>query len=110
MLFRSYLLSDQVQTSPSFHGPTVSRKGLEAVAERYYALYQEGNGGAGFGSEAEYKAVLKSWMEQINGCDTLDAAVMDLVDEENSKYFSGQQTAEETARRLKRQLEQYFNE
>ena len=108
--FIRYLLSDQVQTSPSFHGPTVSRKGLEAVAERYYALYQEGNGGAGFGSEAEYKAVLKSWMEQINGCDTLDAAVMDLVDEENSKYFSGQQTAEETARRLKRQLEQYFNE
>ena len=49
-------------------------------------------------------------MEQINGCDTLDAAVMDLVDEENSKYFSGRQTAEETARRLKRQLEQYFNE
>lgn len=108
--FIRYLLSDEVQTSPSFHGPAVSRKGLEAVAERYYAFYKEGNGGAGFGSEAEYKAILESWMEQINGCDTLDAAVMDLVDEENSKYFSGQQTAEETARRLKRQLEQYFNE
>jgi hypothetical protein len=49
-------------------------------------------------------------MEQINGCDTLDGAIMDLVDEENSKYFSGQQTAEDTAKRLKRQLEQYFNE
>ena len=108
--FIRYLLSDQVQTSPSFHGPTVSRKGLEAVAGRYYAFYKEGNGGAGFGSEAEYKAILESWMEQINGCDTLDGAIMDLVDEENSKYFSGQQTAEDTAKRLKRQLEQYFNE
>ena len=49
-------------------------------------------------------------MEQINGCDTLDGAVMELVDEENRKYFSGQQTAEDTAKRLKRQLEQYFKE
>ena len=108
--FIRYLLSDEVQIFPSFHGPTVSRKGLKAVAERYYAFYKEGNGGAGFGSEAEYKAILESWMEQINGCDTLDGAIMDLVDEENSKYFSGQQTAEDTAKRLKRQLEQYFNE
>lgn len=108
--FIRYLLSDEVQMFPSFHGPTVSRKGLEAVAERYYVFYKEGNGGAGFGSEAEYKAILESWMEQINGCDTLDGAVMDLVDEENSKYFSGQQTAEDTAKRLQRQLEQYFKE
>lgn len=108
--FIRYLLSDEVQTLPSLHGPTVSRKGLEAVAERYYAFYKEGNGGVGLGSEAEYKAILESWMGQINGCDTLDGAIMDLVDEENSKYFSGQQTAEDTARRLKRQLEQYFNE
>ena len=49
-------------------------------------------------------------MEQINGCDTLDSTIMDLIDEENSKYFSGQQVAEDTAGRLQRQLEQYFNE
>ncbi len=108
--FIRYLLSDEVQTLPSIYGPTVSRKGLEAVAERYYAFYEDGNGGAGLGSEAEYKAILESWIEQINDCDTLDGAIMDLVDEENSKYFSGQQTAEDTARRLQRQLEQYFNE
>ncbi len=108
--FIRYLLSDEAQTSPSFHGPTVSRKGLEAAAERYYAFYKEGNGGAGFGSQAEYKAILESWVEQINGCDTLDSSITDLIDEENSKYFSGRQTAEDTARRLQRQLEQYFNE
>ena len=108
--FIRYLLSDETQTSPTFHGPTVSRKGLEAAAERYYAFYKEGNGGAGFGSQAEYKAILESWVEQINGCDTLDSSITDLIDEENSKYFSGQQTAEDTARRLQRQLEQYFNE
>ena len=108
--FIRYLLSEKVQTFPSLHGPTVNRKGLEAVAERYYAFYKEGNDGAGLGSEAEYKAILESWMEQINGCDTLDSTIMDLIDEENSKYFSGQQTAEDTARKLQRQLEQYFNE
>lgn len=108
--FIRYLLSDEVQTLPSLHGPTVSRKGMEAVAERYYAFYKEGNGGAGHGSEAEYKAILESWMQQINGCDMLDSTIMDLIDEENSKYFSGQQTAEDTAQKLQRQLEQYFNE
>lgn len=108
--FIRYLLSDEVQTLPSIYGPAVSRKGLEAVAERFYTFYKEGNGGAGFGSEAEYKAILESWMEQINGCDMLDSTIMDLIDEENNKYFSGQQTAEDTARKLQRQLEQYFNE
>lgn len=108
--FIRYLLSDEVQTLPSIYGPAVSRKGLEAVAERFYTFYKEGNGGAGLGSEAEYKEILKSWLEQINGCDMLDSTIMDLIDEENSKYFSGQQTAEDTAGRLQRQLEQYFNE
>ncbi len=108
--FIRYLLSDEVQTLPSIYGPAVSRKGLEAVAERFYTFYKEGNGGAGFGSEAEYKAILESWMEQINGCDMLDSTIVDLIDEENNKYFSGQQTAEDTARKLQQQLEQYFNE
>lgn len=108
--FIRYLLSDEMQTLPSLHGPAVSRRGLEAVAERQYAFYKEGNGGAGFGSEEEYQGILESWMLRINGCDTLDSAIMTLIEEENNKYFTGQQTAQETARRLQRQLEQYFNE
>lgn len=107
--FIRYLLSEEVQTLPAFHGPVVNRRGLEAVAERYYAFYEDGNGGA-FGSEAEYKTILKDWMKQINGCDTLDFAIMNLIDEENNKYFSGRQTAGDTAKKLQRQLEQYFNE
>lgn len=108
--FLRYLLSDEVQTLPSLYGLSANRKGLDAVAQRYYSLWDKGNGGAGFGSAEAYKNLLVSWMEQINDCDTLDTAVMTLIDAENEKYFAGQQTAEDTARRLQRQLEQYFNE
>lgn len=108
--FIKYLLSDEVQTLPSIHGPAVNRKGLEAVAERYYDFYKEGNDGDGIGNKEQYLNVLESWMEQINDCDILDSAIMTLIEEENNKFFSGQQTAEDTAQRLQRQIEQYFNE
>lgn len=108
--FLRYMLSDEVQTLPSQYGLSANKKGLDAVAQRYYSFYDKGNGGAGFGSAEEYKNLLVNWMEQINACDTLDSAIMTLIATENEKYLAGQQTAEDAARRLQRQVEQYFNE
>lgn len=108
--FLRYLLSDEVQSLPSLHGLSANRKGMEAAVERYYSFYINGNGGTGYDSAAMYSDLLVNWMEQINDCDTLDTAVMTLIEEENKKYFAGQQSAEDTARRIQRQLEQYFKE
>ncbi len=108
--FLRYLLSDEVQSLPSQHGLSVNRNGTEAVIKRYYSFYNEGNGGTGYGSEAIYRELLISWMEQINDCDTLDTAIMTLIEEENKKYFAGQQSAEDTARGIQRRIEQYFYE
>lgn len=108
--FLRYLLSDEIQSLPSMHGLSANRKGMEAAVERYYSFYHNGNGGAGYGSEGMYRDLLINWVEQINHCDTLDTAVMTLIEEENKKYFAGQQSAKDTARRLQRQIEQYFNE
>lgn len=108
--FIRYLLSEKVQTLPSIHGPAVNRKGLEAVAKRYYNFYKEGGGTNVQGGEDQYLSILENWMEQINSCDTVDFAIMTMIDEENAKYFAGRQTAQDTARLLQRQIEQYFNE
>lgn len=107
--FIRYLLSEEAQTQPSVLGAAVNRQGFEAAVERYHGFYSNGNKNTSITKEA-YHDVLETWMNQINDCDTLDSDILWMVDEENSKYFSGQQTAEDTAGNLQRQLEQYFNE
>lgn len=107
--FIRYMLSEEAQTQPSVLGAAVNRQGFEAAVERYYGFYSNGNKNTSIKKEA-YHDVLETWMNQINDCDTLDPDILWMVDEENSKYFSGQQTAEDTASNLQRQLEQYFNE
>lgn len=106
--FMRYLLSEEVQTLPSLHGLAVNRLGFEASVARYHTFY-ENNNNSGV-DEAEYGALLESWMEQINSCDLVDAVIWDLFNAENEKFFSGTQTAEQTAKNLQKQINQYFNE
>ena len=106
--FMKYLLSDEVQSLPSLHGLAVNKTGFGAVAERYYSFYSEGSQTAV--DKEEYVELLESWMEQINDCDTVDSVIWTLIEEENSKFFDGKQSAEDTAAILQRKLEQYFNE
>lgn len=107
--FIRYLLSEEVQTLPSVIGAPVNRQGFEAWVERYYKLYSDGNVNSSVDKDT-YHDVLEGWIDQINDCDTLDSAIEWLIEEENLKYFNGQQTAEVTAQNLQRRLEQYFNE
>ena len=106
--FIRYLLWSEVQALPSLHGLAVNRQGFEASVARYYTFYENGNNSGV--DEAEYGALLESWMEQINSCDLVDAVIWDLFNAENEKFFSGTQTAEQTAKNLQKQIDQYFNE
>lgn len=106
--FIRYLLSEDVQTLPSLHGLAVNRQGFEASVTRYHTFY-ENNNNSGV-DETEYGALLESWMGQINSCDLVDAVIWDLINAENEKFFSGTQTAEQTAKNLQKQIDQYFNE
>lgn len=106
--FIKYLLSDEVQSLPSVHGLAVNKRGFEAAVTRYYKFYADGGNGAV--EKEAYEELLESWMEQINACDTVDAALWALIEEENSKFFEGVQTAEETASVLQRKIEQYLHE
>jgi len=95
---------------PSIHGLAVNRQGFEAAVERYYSYYSDREKGNGKVDKAAYGQLLRSWMEQINDCDTMDSAIWSLIEEENGKFFSNKQTAEETAKRLQMKINQYFNE
>lgn len=106
--FIKFLLSDEVQSLPSVHGLAVNKRGFEAAVERYYKFYADGGNGAV--EKGAYEELLESWMKQINACDTVDAALWALIEEENSKFFEGGQTAEETASVLQRKIEQYLHE
>lgn len=108
--FIKYLLSEEVQSLPSIHGLAVNRQGFEAAVERYYSYYSDSKKGNGKVDKAAYGQLLKNWMEQINDCDTMDSAIWSLIEEENGKFFSDMQTAEDTAKRLQMKINQYFNE
>jgi len=106
--FIRYLLSEEAQMLPSLHGLAVNRQGFAASVSRYYTFYENGsNGGV---DEAAYGKLLEAWINQVNSCDLVDAVIWDLINEENEKFFSGTQTAEQTAKNLQKQLDQYFNE
>ncbi len=106
--FIKFLLSDEVQSLPSLHGLAVNKAGFNASVERYYNFYTDS--GNDTVDKAAYAELLKGWMGQINDCDTIDSAIWALIEEENTMFFEGKQTAEETASILQRKLEQYFNE
>lgn len=106
--FMKFLLSEEVQTLPSVHGLAVHRRGFETAVERYYNYYT--GSGSSIVDKTEYGELLESWMEQVNTCDMVDAALWSLIEEENSKFFEGKQSAEETASILQRKIEQYMNE
>lgn len=106
--FIKYLLSDEIQSLPSLHGLAVNKTGFNAAAERYYSFYKDGSNAKV--EKAAYIELLEDWMGEINDCDTIDSAIWTLIEEENSKFFEGKQTAEDTASILQRKLEQYFNE
>ncbi len=106
--FMKYLLSEEMQSQPSVHGLAVNKKGFEAAVERYHRFYTE-NGNKSV-DKAQYQALLKDWMEQVNDCDTTDATLWTLIEEENAAFFQGRQDAETTASVLQRKVEQYFNE
>lgn len=102
--FIKYLLSDKVQSLPSVSGLSVNRKGFEKSVERWYNSHDIS------GSLEDYRNLLQDWVEQVNTCDMLDGPIKSLLELENEKFFDGQQTAEETAKTLQKQIEQYLNE
>ncbi|WMM26352.1 ABC transporter substrate-binding protein [Tissierella sp. MB52-C2] len=106
--FVKFLLSDEVQSLPSFYGLGVNKKGLDASVERILKMYNDGNNEKV--SKEAYKSLLEKWIMEINAYDTSDPIITDFVWEESKKFFDGKQSAEEAARILQAKIDKYFNE
>ncbi len=106
--FVKFLLSDEMQSSPSAYGMGVNKKGFEAFVERQLKLYNSRNNKNV--SEEAYKNLLQKWVMQINAYDNSDPVINDFFWEENGKFFKGKQSAEETARVLQAKVDKYLNE
>jgi multiple sugar transport system substrate-binding protein len=106
--FVKYLLSDEMQCSPSFyHKLGVNKKGFESSVERSWAFYNKDNRNI---SKEAYKSLLENWILKINAYDTFDPVIEEIFYEENSKFFEGKQSAEDTARKLQAKVNKYLNE
>lgn len=108
--FLKYLLSEEVQTNPSIFGLAVNKKGFASCVDRYYRFYGDAKKGNGHVEKKDYRDLLRRWMEQVNDCDITDSMLTEMMNEENEKYFAGEQTAEETAKNLQKKVGQYLNE
>lgn len=106
--FMKYVLSDEIQSSPSVPGLAVNRKGFEASAKKYLTVYTEGTGASV--SLEDYKGLLEQWVNKINKCNIKDPVITQYFFEENTKFFDGLQSAEQTAQILQNKVTQYLNE
>lgn len=105
--FVKFLLSDEIQSSPSFYGLCVNKKGFEASIVRNLKLF---GGDRGNVSKEEYKNLLENWVMQVNAYDNFDPVIYDFFAEENGKFFEGKQSAKETAQILQAKVNKYLNE
>jgi len=107
--FIKFLLSDEVQTLPSFFGPGVNKKGFDATVERQLKFYNDGS--QSNVSKQEYEELLKSWVSQINSYRRTDQMIInEFLYPEIEKFFKEGQSAEDTARIIQSKLDKYLNE
>lgn len=106
--FLKFMISDEVQTSPSLYGMSVNRNGLDAYLNRQIANFNEGNKTKI--DETSYKNLLKGWMEQVNVDHSSRQIIISMMYEENKEFFDGKQSAADTAKKLQAKVNKYFNE
>jgi multiple sugar transport system substrate-binding protein len=102
--FLRFLLSEEVQTLPSFPYAGVNRKGLQARVEGYLAT-------AGLSEKAEeVLAMVDGWVSQITAYRSEDSELIQLTESLTKAFKEGELTAQETIDTLASRLEQYMNE
>ncbi len=106
--FLRYMLSDEVQTLPSFYGLAVSKNGFDTYIKRQYDMYNAGNS-AGMDFN-EYRNLIESWLLQINSYNPGRTDMINIIYEENRAFFDGKKTAAETAGLVQAKMDQYLNE
>lgn len=102
--FLRFLLSDEVQTLPSFPYAGINKKGLRERVEAYCDADNLQ------GQSDEMLKMISDWLTQINGYRMEDTDLIQIGDAILMDFMDGSLTAEETVREAKFRLEQYLSE
>ncbi len=106
--FLKFMISDEVQTSPSIYGLGVNKNGLNAYLDRQISIYNEGNKTKI--DEPAYKELINSWIKQVNVDHSGRQIIGSMMYEENRAFYDGKQSAADTAKKLQARVNKYFNE
>ncbi len=106
--FLRFMLSDEIQTSPSLWGLAINKKGFDAYVKRQYDMYKAGNNANV--DYQRYRNLIESWMLQISDYNPGRSSMINIIYEENQDFFKEKKTAAETARQVQAKMDQYLNE
>lgn len=102
--FLRFLLSDDVQTLPSFPYAGINKNGLRARVEAYCdasGLQEQSD---------EMLELVSGWLVQINGYRMEDTDLIQIGDAVLGEFMDGSLTAEEAVSEVEFRLEQYMSE
>lgn len=105
--FIHFLMSEEVQSMPSFHMTGINKNAFDAISERYAKMMISDE----YNFEiSDYKKLLRGWYEQVEVNEFKDYNLSGIIYEEIDKYFKDIATAEETGKNIQRRVDKYFNE
>lgn len=105
--FIYFLMSEEVQSMPSFHMTGINKAAFDATSERYAKMMISDEE---YFEVADYIKLLRSWYDQIEVGEFTDNYLKGLISEEINKYFEGVTTVEETGKNIQNRIDKYFNE
>ncbi len=105
--FIHFLMSEEVQSMPSFHMTGINKYAFDVASERYAKMMISDEN---YFEVSDYIKLLRDWYNQIEASDFTDNYLKGLISEEIDKYFKGLATAEETGKNIQNRIDKYFNE
>ena len=105
--FIYFLMSEEVQSMPSFYTTGINKNSFDASTERYAEMMISDE----FSFEvSDYKRLLRSWYEQVEVNRFADYNLSNIIYEEMYNYFEDVCTAEEASKNIQERVDKYFNE
>ncbi len=105
--FIYFLMSEEVQSMPSFHMIGINKNAFDVASERYAKMMISDE----YSFEiSDYKKLLRGWYDQVEVNEFKDYNLSGILYEEIDKYFKDTVTAEEAGKNIQRRVDKYFNE
>ena len=105
--FIYFLMSEEVQSMPSFYFTGINKNSFDASAGRYAEMMNSDEHSL---DAAEYKKLLRTWYEQVEVNRFTDYNLSNIIYEEMHNYFEDMSTVQEVSKNIQARVDKYFNE